>query len=156
MSLIKPYINPSNPYSYPHKTPQATNLLPLTSNSKNQFQFKPLMARLAMLAALAIVLMVAAPAAEAALSCGQVTGYIASCIPYAGNKVPAPSRQCCSGVKTLSSITKSTPDRQAACNCLKNAAKTIKGLNAGKVSGIPGKCGVSVPYVIGTTTDCSK
>ncbi|XP_078181082.1 non-specific lipid-transfer protein 1-like [Carex rostrata] len=114
------------------------------------------MARLAMLAALAIVLMVAAPAAEAALSCGQVTGYIASCIPYAESKVPTPSSQCCTGVKTLNSIAKSTPDRQAACNCLKNAAKTMNGLNAGKVAGIPGKCGVSVPYVIGTTTDCSK
>ncbi|KAJ1688835.1 hypothetical protein LUZ63_012990 [Rhynchospora breviuscula] len=114
------------------------------------------MARLAMLAALTIVLVMAAPTAKAALTCGQVTGYIASCMPYAEGKVAAPTGQCCTGIKTLNSVAKSTPDRQATCNCLKNAAKQIKGLNGGNVAGLPGKCGVSIPYVISDRTDCSR
>jgi Protease inhibitor/seed storage/LTP family len=114
------------------------------------------MARITILAALAVILIMAAPAAEAALSCGQVTGYITSCIQYAQGKGGAPSDQCCSGVRTLSAMARTTPDKQTACNCLKNAAKAIQGLNAGNMAAIPGKCGVSAPYVISTTTDCSR
>ncbi|KAJ1688833.1 hypothetical protein LUZ63_012988 [Rhynchospora breviuscula] len=113
------------------------------------------MARLALLAVLAIVLVMAAPAAEA-ITCGQVTGYIASCMPYAEGKAAAPTGQCCTGIKTLNSVARSTPDRQATCNCLKNAAKQIKGLNGGNVAGLPGKCGVSIPYVISASTDCTR
>jgi Protease inhibitor/seed storage/LTP family len=114
------------------------------------------MAHVTMLAALAVILIMAAPGTEAALSCGQVTGYIASCMQYAQGKAAAPSGQCCSGVRTLSSIAITTPDKQIACNCLKNAAKAINGLNSGNIAAVPGKCGVSVPYVISASTDCSR
>jgi Protease inhibitor/seed storage/LTP family len=114
------------------------------------------MVRIVMLAALVVILIMAAPATEAALSCGQVTGYIASCMQYAQGKAAAPSGQCCSGVRTLSTMASTTPDRQTACNCLKNAAKAINGLIAGNIAAVPSKCGVSVPYVISATTDCSR
>uniref|UniRef100_A0A0D3HHF8 Non-specific lipid-transfer protein n=1 Tax=Oryza barthii TaxID=65489 RepID=A0A0D3HHF8_9ORYZ len=62
----------------------------------------------------------------------------------------------CSGVRSLKAAASSTADRRTACNCLKNAARGIKGLNAGNAASIPSKCGVSVPYTISASIDCSR
>ncbi|KAJ3680945.1 hypothetical protein LUZ60_015434 [Juncus effusus] len=113
------------------------------------------MARFAVFVTLAIVFAVTVSVTEA-ISCGQVASSITSCIPYAQGKGTAPSAACCNGVKSLNSAAKSTADRQAACNCLKKQAGAINGLNNGNVASIPRKCGVSIPYVISTSTDCSK
>ncbi|KAK6943268.1 Bifunctional inhibitor/plant lipid transfer protein/seed storage helical domain [Dillenia turbinata] len=106
--------------------------------------------------ALALVFMVAAALhAEAAVTCGTVAKSLAPCINYLqkGGTVP---NNCCSGVKALNSAAKTTADRQAACKCLKDAAGGISGLKQNLISGLPGKCGVSVPYQISPSTDCSK
>ncbi|KAM0006269.1 Non-specific lipid-transfer protein [Helianthus debilis subsp. tardiflorus] len=63
---------------------------------------------------------------------------------------------CCSGVKSLNSAAKTTPDRQTACGCLKSAYSSNSGINAGNAASLPGKCGVSIPYKISPGTDCSK
>lgn len=98
--------------------------------------------------------MIVAPMAEAAISCGQVTGSLAPCIPYLkGGSGPSPA--CCGGVKRLNGAARTTPDRQAACNCLKSAAGAISGLNPNTAAGLPGKCGVNIPYKISTTTNCA-
>ncbi|PKU74845.1 Non-specific lipid-transfer protein [Dendrobium catenatum] len=90
-----------------------------------------------------------------AITCGQVYSYLAQCIPYVRNNGPlAPA--CCAGVHSLNSAAKTTPDRQAACNCLKTLAGSISGLNPRAAAGIPGKCGVNVGYAISTSTDCTK
>ncbi|XP_039025420.1 non-specific lipid-transfer protein 1-like [Hibiscus syriacus] len=60
---------------------------------------------------------------------------------------------CCSGIKTLNGEAQTTPERQEACNCLKSAAATITGINLNLASGLPGKCGVSIPYQISPSTD---
>ncbi|CAN6339374.1 unnamed protein product [Urochloa humidicola] len=59
-----------------------------------------------------------------------------------------------SGIKVMLK----TPDypTRTACNCLKSAAGRISGLNAANAASIPSKCGVSIPYSISTSTDCSK
>ncbi|KAK9986289.1 hypothetical protein SO802_031240 [Lithocarpus litseifolius] len=49
-----------------------------------------------------------------------------------------------------------TPDRLAACNCLKTAASEISGLNTTLVANLPKNCGVNIPYKMSTSTDCSK
>nr|AEI70826.1 non-specific lipid-transfer protein [Helianthus annuus] len=116
------------------------------------------MAKMAMMVLCAVVtcMVVAAPYAEA-LSCGQVSSSLAPCIGYLtkGGVVPP---ACCSGVKSLNSAAKTTPDRQAACGCLKSAYSSISGINSGNAASLPGKCGVNIPYKIspGTRTDCSK
>ena len=100
-----------------------------------------------------MVMVVAAPAAEA-ITCGQVTSSLAPCINYAksgGNIPPA----CCNGIKSLNSAAKTTADRQAACRCLQSAAGSIKGINLSLVSGLPGKCGVNIPYKISPSTNCN-
>ncbi|XP_022157264.1 non-specific lipid-transfer protein 1-like [Momordica charantia] len=91
----------------------------------------------------------------AAISCGSVNGAVAPCISYlrpGGVLSPA----CCSGVKNLNSQASTTADRQAVCQCLKSAAGAIQGIDLGRAAGLPGKCGVSVPYKISPSTDCSK
>ncbi|KAL9238943.1 hypothetical protein vseg_013308 [Gypsophila vaccaria] len=104
-----------------------------------------------------IVMMMVGPqnAVEAALGCGQVTSNVASCISYLKGG-PGPSPACCSGIRTLNGMAQSTPDRQTACKCLKADAAAIKGINYGIASGLPSKCGVSIPYAISPSTDCSK
>ncbi|KAL1208481.1 Non-specific lipid-transfer protein 4 [Cardamine amara subsp. amara] len=88
---------------------------------------------------------------DAAISCGTVAGSLAPCATYLtkGGMVPAP---CCAGVKKLNAMAQTTPDRQQACRCLQSAARGIKPSLA---SGLPGKCGVSIPYPISTSTNCA-
>ncbi|KAL1368813.1 hypothetical protein HN51_022952 [Arachis hypogaea] len=97
---------------------------------------------------------VGAPIVHAAISCGQVNSALAPCIPYL-TKGGVVSPGCCGGVKSLLAAAKTTPDRQAACNCLKTAAGSIHGLIVANAESLPGKCGVSIPYKISTSTNCA-
>ncbi|KAL2899904.1 IWF1': Non-specific lipid-transfer protein [Bienertia sinuspersici] len=100
-------------------------------------------------------MVVAAPHAEAAMSCGTVTKNIAPCIAYLKGG-SGPSAACCSGVKALNSLAATPADKKTACSCLKSAASSMKGLDQKKAAGLPGSCGVSIPYSISPQTDCSK
>ncbi|RZN74950.1 hypothetical protein EXE05_18910 [Acinetobacter pittii] len=89
---------------------------------------------------------------DAALTCGTVASSLAPCANYLskGGMVPAP---CCAGVKNLNGMAQTTPDRQQACKCLKAAAQ---GIDPSLASGLPGKCGVSIPYPISLNTNCDN
>ncbi|KAK8519399.1 hypothetical protein V6N13_133323 [Hibiscus sabdariffa] len=103
-----------------------------------------------------LCLVVGAHLAEGAITCGQVTSSLAPCIPYlkgSGGAVPPP---CCNGIRALNSAAQTTPDRQAACNCIKSASASITGINYGLASALPGKCGVNIPYKISPSTDCNS
>ncbi|XP_010483549.1 PREDICTED: non-specific lipid-transfer protein 4 [Camelina sativa] len=88
---------------------------------------------------------------DAAITCGTVASSLAPCGGYLakGGAVPPP---CCAGVKKLNGMAQTTPDRQQACRCLQSAAK---GINPSLASSLPGKCGVSIPYPISTSTNCA-
>ncbi|CAL1410391.1 unnamed protein product [Linum trigynum] len=113
--------------------------------------------KLQVLVALMAVAMVAASAqlGQAAVTCGQVASSIGPCVNYVRGMGPL-TDGCCNGVKGLNSVASSTPDRQAACNCLKSLSGRIQGLKPALAAGLPGKCGVSIPYPISTSTDCTK
>ncbi|MGD7340702.1 non-specific lipid-transfer protein [Ralstonia pseudosolanacearum] len=101
-------------------------------------------------------MVVAAPYAEATITCGQVATSLGPCLGYLrGGAGPSPPAGCCNGVRSLNSKARTTPDRQAGCNCLKSLART-SGINANYASGLPGKCGVSIGYPISLSVDCSK
>lgn len=108
--------------------------------------------KMMMMAAMVMMSMVVG---GAALSCGQVASAVGPCIQYlkAGGAVPG---ACCSGIKALKNAASTPADRKVACSCLKSAATSISGINLGLAAGLPGKCGVSVPYKISPSTDCSK
>ncbi|KAK2406204.1 non-specific lipid-transfer protein [Trifolium repens] len=84
----------------------------------------------------------------AEISCGVV----APCTGYLKGGAGDPSPACCSGLKKLNAAGATTPDRQAACNCLKSA---ISGLSTNIAAGLPAKCGVNIPCKISTSTNCS-
>ena len=104
--------------------------------------------------AVLMCMMVAAPFAEAAISCGKVATSVAPCIPYITGKGPGPTAGCCNGIKALNAAASTPADRKTACNCLKSAAGSIAGLNYGTAAGLPGKCGVRIPYAISPNTNC--
>ncbi|MQM20487.1 hypothetical protein Taro_053508 [Colocasia esculenta] len=98
-------------------------------------------------------LLVAPPCANAAITCEQVASAATSCLSYIRSG-GSPSTPCCNGVRGLNSAARTTPDRQIACGCLKRLAN-VPGLNLALVAGLPSKCGVSIPYPISPSTDCS-
>ncbi|XP_010454878.1 PREDICTED: non-specific lipid-transfer protein 3-like [Camelina sativa] len=93
--------------------------------------------------------------ADAAISCGTVASSLAPCANYLskGGVVPGP---CCEGVKSLNGMAQTTPDRQQACRCLQSTAKGLSGLDPSLASGLPGKCGVTIPYPISMSTNCEN
>ncbi|KAG2691118.1 hypothetical protein I3843_09G216700 [Carya illinoinensis] len=101
-----------------------------------------------------LCMVVAAPVAEAAITCGQVASSLGPCLGYLKGTVTQVPPGCCNGIKGLSKAAVTTADRQAACECLKKTAGSISGLNPSLAAGLPGKCGVSVPYKISTSTNC--
>ena len=108
-----------------------------------------------LLSLVVMAMVVAAPVANAAITCGQVSSSVAPCINYlrTGGTVPP---ACCNGIRSLNSAAKTTADRQAACKCLQSAAGSIKGINLNLAAGLPGKCGVNVPYKISPSTNCNR
>ena len=113
-------------------------------------------AQVLVLALVAALLIAAAPYATAAITCGQVNSAVGPCLAYARGTGTSPSAACCNGVRNLNAAAKTTADKRSACSCLKSAAAGLKGLNAGNAASIPSKCGVSVPYTISASVDCSK
>ncbi|KAL0450916.1 UNVERIFIED_CONTAM: Non-specific lipid-transfer protein 3 [Sesamum latifolium] len=109
------------------------------------------------LAVTMVVVALAPPQAEAAMSCGTVANDLSPCINYVMyGGAGAPPATCCSGIKTLYNQASTTADRQAVCGCLKSVAGQASPTIVGAAAALPGKCGVSIPYEISPSTDCSK
>ena len=113
------------------------------------------MAALKFVCALVLCMLVVEPMATTAITCGDVARQMGACVNYLQNGGNLPPN-CCAGVRGLNSQARTTSDRQTACTCLKVAAKNIRGLKTDLAEGLPGKCGVNIPYKISTSTDCSK
>ncbi|KAK1284490.1 hypothetical protein QJS10_CPB21g01583 [Acorus calamus] len=99
----------------------------------------------------ATLLLASAPREAQAITCGQVASYVSPCIPYAQKGGAIPPR-CCSGVRGLNGAASTTLARQQACSCLKSLASG----SLPYATSIPSKCGVSIPYRISPSTDCTK
>ncbi|XP_054783432.1 non-specific lipid-transfer protein 1-like [Prosopis cineraria] len=114
------------------------------------------MAALVKVACLAVlcVALIGAPMADA-ITCGQVTSSLAPCLSYL-QKGGSPSAACCNGIKSLASGARTTADKQAVCNCLKQAAGTVSGVNNKNAQNLPSACKVNIPYKISTSTNCAS
>ncbi|KAJ4710669.1 Non-specific lipid-transfer protein [Melia azedarach] len=108
---------------------------------------------ISMLVLVAIVQMMVKPGE--AVTCGQVDASLAPCIPYltAGG---TPAAACCDGVKNLKTITPTTADRRAACDCVKAAAARYPSIKQDAASSLPQKCGVQMDIPISKTTNCAR
>lgn len=105
---------------------------------------------------LLLLLVVVAPlSSNAAITCSDVIKDLRPCVSYLQSGSGKPPSPCCAGVSALSSAATTTADKQTACNCIKNASKNLK-VNTGLAQALPGNCGVSLPYTVSPTVDCSK
>ncbi|GKV03042.1 hypothetical protein SLEP1_g15408 [Rubroshorea leprosula] len=97
--------------------------------------------------------------AQAAVTCGDVVRNLTPCISYVSNGGSIP-QTCCNGIKTLYSAAQTTTDRQTVCKCIKSAVNAYgnqySNYNLDLAAGLPGKCGVNIPYKISPSTDCDK
>ncbi|XWS77318.1 hypothetical protein CRYUN_Cryun01aG0250700 [Craigia yunnanensis] len=93
---------------------------------------------------------------RAAVSCDQVNECLASCIPYLTSGIGNPTAQCCGGVGRLQKIAQTTEDKQAACNCVKQAAARIPTIKEDAASFLPVKCNVQINYPISKNTNCQE
>ena len=93
---------------------------------------------------------------QAAVSCDEVNEYLASCIPYLTSGAGNPSAQCWGGVGKLQKISETTADKQAACNCVKQAAARIPTIKEDAASSLPAKCNVQINYPISKNTNCQE
>nr|WJJ08760.1 nsLTP16 [Solanum melongena] len=101
-----------------------------------------------------LCMVVVAPHVEAIITCGQVQSGLAPCIPYLLGRGAIGG--CCGGLKSLLGAAQTTADRRTACNCIKAAARAVKGIDPGRASGLPTTCGLNIPYDISPSVDCSK
>jgi hypothetical protein len=93
--------------------------------------------------------------ASAVLSCSTVYNTLMPCLGYvqSGGEVP---QACCGGIKTVVSTASSTAERRAVCTCLKNVAAAAGGTYISRAAGLPGKCGVPLPYKISRNVNCNS
>ncbi|CAH1418684.1 unnamed protein product [Lactuca virosa] len=104
--------------------------------------------------ALLLCVMVANVVEGEVVTCQMVVSSITPCVGYLTRGGTA-SPSCCSGVNYLNKAAATTPDRQTACKCLKQAANMLPGLNLDAAGSLPMKCGVYIPYEISPDTDCA-
>ena len=93
--------------------------------------------------------------AEATVTCSEVTQQLSPCVDYLMDGGGIPS-DCCDGVKQVKAASSSGEDRRTACTCILDAAAMIPGLDYNLISSLPSQCGVSLPYKISPSTDCSR
>ncbi|XAR51746.1 hypothetical protein NMG60_11006465 [Bertholletia excelsa] len=108
----------------------------------------------ALVAVLAVVALMTVPS-KAAVTCTAVNRALAPCAPYLRSG-GTPTAQCCGGVRNLVSMAATKADRQAACNCVKQAAARFPDIREGDAAALPTKCGVRTTVPISRNVDCSK
>ncbi|KAJ6746881.1 NON-SPECIFIC LIPID-TRANSFER PROTEIN 10-RELATED [Salix koriyanagi] len=102
------------------------------------------------------IMFMIASTTEAAIQCNQVVNTLSPCLYYVlGTGVL--TQQCCNAIVGLNNSVSTTPDRQDLCRCLKNTASqfSFSSRNVARAAGLPGKCGVNLPYKIDPSTDCN-
>ncbi|KAK3183952.1 hypothetical protein Dsin_031238 [Dipteronia sinensis] len=90
------------------------------------------------------------------ISCETVDKLVVPCLDFLTGKSDNPSPFCCTGVKNLKTMTPTTPDRQAACECLKKASSGYPNLNPDRATKLPKLCGVDFGVPISKDINCSK
>ncbi|XP_075512480.1 non-specific lipid-transfer protein 1-like [Primulina tabacum] len=110
----------------------------------------------ALIALTAAALIAPPPTAEAVVSCNSVLTTLSPCLNFVLVGGAVPPTECCYGVKSLANAAATKKDRQAVCSCLKSVASSATPSIINNAAELPGKCGVSIPYVISPSTDCSR
>ncbi|KAJ4842418.1 hypothetical protein Tsubulata_050864 [Turnera subulata] len=92
-----------------------------------------------------------------AITCQQVDTSLLPCISYLENGGSTPSNECCNGVRNIKQITPTTPDRRAACECIKQAASRYhSAIKPDAAIQLPKLCAVDVGVPITPNIDCNQ
>ncbi|KAL0456400.1 UNVERIFIED_CONTAM: Non-specific lipid-transfer protein 1 [Sesamum latifolium] len=102
----------------------------------------------------AMLLFAIVPGTEATIGCSAVLLALSPCLAYVTDQ--GPLGECCVGVKSLYAAAKTTADRQSVCGCLESLAGSASNIDLAKAAGLPGQCGLNIPYKISPSVDCSK
>ncbi|CAK9144795.1 unnamed protein product [Ilex paraguariensis] len=102
-----------------------------------------------------LLLLLAPPPSYAAISCSDVIKDIRPCVNYLKNGSGMPPAACCTGASNLASSATTTADKQAACNCIKSAAKNAN-IKSELAKALPANCGITLSIPISPNTDCTK
>ncbi|KAM3323057.1 non-specific lipid-transfer protein 1 [Capsicum chacoense] len=111
------------------------------------------MKAVAVLVVVVLAVVQLAMVARGAVTCGQVDANLAPCVPFL-TQGGEPGAACCSGVKTLNGLAKSTDERRTTCNCAKAAANRYPNLKDDAAQSLPSKCGVTLNVPISRTINC--
>ncbi|XVE84345.1 hypothetical protein DITRI_Ditri17bG0005200 [Diplodiscus trichospermus] len=112
------------------------------------------MAALKLVCALVLCMLVVEPMATRAITCGDVARQLSGCITYLQNGGKVPS-SCCNGIRNLNNQARTRAQRQAVCRCLQSAARSAA-FKTNLAEGLPGKCGVRIPYTISRSINCNN
>ena len=93
---------------------------------------------------------------QAAVSCKEVSVSLAPCISYLTSGAGNPTTACCDGVGKLQKMAQTTADKQAACNCVKDAASRNPAIKEDAASSLPKKCNIQVNFPISKNTNCQE
>ncbi|KAI3911351.1 hypothetical protein MKW98_010238 [Papaver atlanticum] len=97
-----------------------------------------------------------APYTAEAITCGKILqDLVLPCYSYL-RQGGAVTSGCCGAVRDLNSAAQTTTDRTVVCGCLQSVPRLSREINSSRLASIPGKCGVSIPYKISPSTNCSK
>ncbi|XP_052300986.1 non-specific lipid-transfer protein 1-like isoform X5 [Citrus sinensis] len=100
-----------------------------------QFRKVPLTVSIATM----LLLLLAPLNAATTITCEQVTIWLTPCISY-GVLGGAVQPACCEGIRALNAASKTTEDRRTQCNCVKEGAARIPGLDYDRVNMLPDIC----------------
>lgn len=93
------------------------------------------------------------------VSCGEVEMCLIGCMDYLTqgdhDHDHDPTAACCYGLDYLQFITPTPPLRQAACECLKEAANGYPDLNQDQAASLPAKCHLQINFTISPTINCT-
>ncbi|KAJ4843547.1 hypothetical protein Tsubulata_007963 [Turnera subulata] len=108
------------------------------------------------IATLVVFLLILVPhSSDAAISCSDVIKDLRPCVNYLVKGSGKPPAACCAGASALQSAASTPADKQAACTCIKSAAQKINP-NPQLAQALPANCGISLPFTVSPTVDCSK
>ncbi|XP_073298706.1 non-specific lipid-transfer protein 1-like [Primulina huaijiensis] len=126
----------------------------MASFSARTTSLKPM--SVALLVVIAAALIAPPLNAEAVVSCNSVLTTLSPCLNFVLVGGAVPPTECCYGVKSVANAASTKEDRQAVCSCLKSVAGSSIPSIINNAAELPGKCGVSIPYIISPSTDCSR
>lgn len=91
-----------------------------------------------------------------AFDCEQAKTSVQPCTSFLVGGDAEPSASCCSGLNGLKSSTPTVEEQRAACECLKEFARSNPNIKDDLSLSLPKHCGVDVSFPISKNMNCNE